>query len=24
MLVALHVDPKIIAEIDPLIMREMK
>jgi hypothetical protein len=24
MLVALHVDPKIIAEIDPLVMREMK
>jgi len=24
MLVALHVDPKIIAEIDPLIMREIK
>ena len=24
MLVALHVDPKIIADIDPLIMREMK
>jgi hypothetical protein len=24
MLVALHVDPKIIAEMDPLVMREMK
>jgi hypothetical protein len=24
MLVALHVDPKVIAEIDPLVMREMK
>jgi hypothetical protein len=24
MLVALHVDPKIIADIEPLVMREMK
>ena len=24
MLVALHVDPKIIADMDPLVMREMK
>jgi hypothetical protein len=24
MLVALHVDPKILADMDPLIMRELK
>jgi hypothetical protein len=24
MLVALHVDPKVLAEMDPLVMREVK
>jgi hypothetical protein len=24
MLVALHVDPKVLAEMDPLVMRELK